>query len=69
MTNADKKFEELFYEIRENNIDYICYMNKLNANEICYWKRKRKIATNTMLNVKLLKAINEKAKELGLLDD
>lgn len=69
MTNADKMFEELFYEQRENNIDYICFINKLNANEICFWKRKREIATNTMLNVKLLKAINKKCKELGWLDE
>jgi hypothetical protein len=66
---ADKMFKELFYEQRENNIDYVYYMNRLNANEITFWKRKREIVINTMLNVKLLKAINEKCKELGWLDD
>ena len=69
MTNADKMFEELFYEQRENNIDYVCYMNRLNANEITFWKRKREITISTMLNIKMLKAINEKCKELGWLDD
>ena len=65
---ADKMFEELFYEQRENNIDYVSYMNRLNANEITFWKRKREIAISTMLNIRMLKAINEKVKELGWYD-
>ena len=64
MTNADKLFEELFYKIRADNIDTIAYYNTITGNEISFWKRKREIAIQHMINIKLLQAIYDKANEL-----
>lgn len=64
MTNADKELEKLFYKIRIDNIDAIGYQNTITGSEITFWKRKREIAIQPMVNMKLLQAIHDKANEL-----
>ncbi len=64
MTNADKELEKLFYEIWIDNIDAAGYQNTITGSEITFWKRKREIAIQPMVNMKLLQAIHNKANEL-----
>lgn len=64
MTNADKELEKLFYKIRIDNIDATGYQNTITGSEIIFWKRKREIAIQPMVNMKLLQAIHNKANEL-----
>lgn len=72
MTNADKMFKELGWEKKEFDIsiEYTklnigCYEEMI----ICFDKRYKAITIDTLLEIPELKAINEKCKELGWLDD
>ena len=64
MTNADKELEQLFYKPRIDNIDALTFQNTITGYEITFWKRKREIAIQPMVSIKLLKAIHSKANEL-----
>lgn len=70
MTNADKMFETIFYKKEADNVDFIEYDNTITKYFVRFWKRRRTISFSDIeMNIGLLKAINEKCKELGWLDD
>ena len=58
------KLEDLFYKVREDNIDVLSYINTITGYEIAFWKRKREISIEPMVSIKLLEAIQNKANEL-----
>lgn len=69
MTNADKMFDKIFYKKETDNIDFIEYDNTITKYFVRFWKRRRTISFSDIeMNISLLKAINEKAKELGWYD-
>ena len=69
MTNADKNLKDLFYEKTSDNVDFIEYTNSITKYIIRFWKRRRTIYIMDEININLLKAINQKAKELGWIND
>lgn len=64
MTNAEKELEQLFYKTSIENIDVMVFQNSITGYEIAFWKRKREIAIQPMVSIKLLQAIHNKANEL-----
>lgn len=69
MTNAEKMFEAIFYNQETSNVDYIGYKNTITNEIVAFWKKKRTVSIGkSEINMKLLKAINEKVKELGWYD-
>lgn len=69
MTEADRNLKDLFYEKTADNIDFIEYTNSVTKFIIRFWKRRRTIYIMDEININLLKAINQKAKELGWIND
>ena len=72
MSEADKMFEELGWDKKE--FDISIEYSKINAGSyeemmICFDKRYKGITIDTWLEIAELKAINQKCKELGWLDD
>ena len=82
MTNADKLFKELGYEKRETDF-YITYRKEYETHTAYIeFNKAQKIISTTIIekepegngiwqdfNAQKIKAINEKCKELGWLDD
>lgn len=66
MSEADKMFEELGYEKHENK--YAIYFTR-EYNSIRFGKENLTICTTGLFKIQELKAINEKYKELGWLDN
>lgn len=64
MTKAEKELKDLFYEQHTSCIDYDSYINSITGKEIAFWSRKREIAIEPMVNIKLLHAIYDRANEL-----
>lgn len=69
MTDADKNLKDIFYEKTVDNVDFIEYTNSITKYIIRFWKRRRTIYIMDEININLLKAINQKAKELGWIND
>lgn len=69
MTDADKNLKDIFYVKTADNVDYIEYTNSITKYIIRFWKRRRTIYIMDEVNINLLKAINQKAKELGWIND
>jgi len=69
MTDADKNLKDIFYEKTADNVDFIEYTNSITKYIIRFWKRRRTIYIMDEININLLKATNQKAKELGWIND
>jgi len=69
MTDADRNLKDIFYEKTGDNVDFIEYTNSITKYIIRFWKRRRTIYIMDEININLLKAINQKAKELGWIND
>ena len=83
MSKADEMFEELGYKKKSESSNFILYENEYTMSNRCYiyFDLKKKLVQAediddvyemkeaSYLNVQELKAINEKVKELGWLDE
>lgn len=69
MTDAGRNLKDLFYEKTADNVDFIEYTNSITKFIIRFWKRRRTIYIMDEINMTLLKAINQKAKELEWIND